>query len=137
MAVSPRKCAGPQLGVKGLLPMPRQPQGQPGVTSVPGTSEPQEGAEPVRWPLCPQVRVVPGEPVCVWAGCQPPGRLCPLSRQLRRVPALHRRRRGMELAARFLPSPWSRRDRLGNPIMVRLRRRVDLGFIAVSVLNRE
>lgn len=41
------------------------------------------------------------------------------------------------VAARFLLSPWSRRDMLGNPITVRLRRRVDLGFIAVSVLNRE
>lgn len=36
-----------------------------------------------------------------------------------------------------LGSPWSRWEKLENPIMVRLRLRVDLGFTAVSVLNNE
>lgn len=34
-------------------------------------------------------------------------------------------------------SPWSRWEKLENPIMVLLRLRVDLGFTAVSVLNSE
>lgn len=87
--------------------------------------------------LChPKVGASPGS--CLCPGWLPaPGLALPAVRALRWVPALPRHRRGTKVAARFLLSPWSRRDRLGNPIMVRLRRRVDLGFIAVSVLNRE
>lgn len=102
--------------------------GQPGVTSVPSTSVCAESV----WCLhLPALRVYPGAHLCpswlpaFWGGCA----------TIRA--ALGGASPARVLPARFLPSPWSRRDRLGNPIMVRLRRRVDFGFMAVSVLNRE
>lgn len=102
---------------EGAIPDAMPATGQPSVTSVPSTSG---GHRVSVVPACPDGQGVPGSPsvlgLVASSGGASPAQVMP---------------------ARFLPSPWSRRDRLGNPIMVRLRRRVDFGFIAVSVLNRE
>lgn len=119
-----------RLRTKGLSLTPCQSQASPvsPVSPAPqclGRVQSQCGACTSPWSGCPR------EPVCAWAGCQPRDS-CATIRAALGVASPARVQ-----PARFLPSPWSRRDRLGNPIMVRLRRRVDFGFIAVSVLNRE
>lgn len=123
VAFAPHNRAAPRFRAWGVSPIITQLQRQASATSTPRTSAPQRVQNPCGGLSIPTAGV-----------SQPHGGASAHPQ----VPAGPRALVGQEKwAARFLLSPWSRRDMLGNPITVRLRRRVDLGFIAVSVLNRE